>query len=66
MEALPIESKIAVPGFRIGKLLYKSSSSLYFSGYQSDRNRRIIIRLLKKKQLTKDEIDRFKKRIHSS
>lgn len=52
-------AKISVPGCRIGKLLYQSSGSLYFLGYQTDLKQQVIIRFLKKKSLSADDISRF-------
>ena len=42
------ESKIPLPGYRIGKLLFKSSRSLYFLGHPHDRNQKLLVRFLKK------------------
>lgn len=53
------ESKISVPGYRIGKLLYKTSRSLYFLGYQPDLKQQVVIRFLKKKNVSADDINRF-------
>ncbi len=60
MDALTTEPKAALPGYRIDRLLYKSSRSLYFIGYDLDQNRKVIIRFLKKKQLSTPDISRFK------
>ncbi|PIP40162.1 MAG: hypothetical protein COX19_06235 [Desulfobacterales bacterium CG23_combo_of_CG06-09_8_20_14_all_51_8] len=53
------ESKISVPGCRIGRLLYKNSRSLYFLGYQPDFNQQVIVRFLKKKNISADDISRI-------
>lgn len=50
------ESKISVPGCRISRLLYKNSRSLYFLGYQTDQKQQVIVRFLKKKNISADDI----------
>ncbi|MBC2713845.1 MAG: AAA family ATPase [Desulfobacteraceae bacterium] len=60
MEALTTKPKDSLPGYKIDSLLYKSSRSLYFIGHDLDQHRKVIIRFLKKKQLSSADISRFK------
>jgi len=60
MESLTTKSKAILPGYRIDSLQCKSSRSLYFIGHDLDQHRKVIIRFLKKKQLSSADISRFK------
>jgi len=60
METLIKKPKAPLPGYRVGKLLYKSSRSMYFIGHDIDQNKKVIIRFLKKKQLSTADIAEFK------
>jgi len=59
MEPLITKSKAPLPGYQIGKLLYKSSRSLYFTGQNLDQHKKVIIRFLKKTQLSSTDISNF-------
>ncbi len=59
METLITKPKASFPGYQIGKLLYKSSRSLYFIGQDLDQHQKVLIRFLKKKQLSDTDISGF-------
>ena len=59
METLATETKVPLPGYQMGKLLFKSSRSLYFLGHRLYQNQRSLIRFLKKNLLSSKDIARF-------
>lgn len=60
MNSSPVESKAPLPGYRIGKLVFKSSRSLYFLGHPHDGDQKVLVRFLKKNLLSDADIARFK------